>query len=88
MNALKLLTLLLVLSAVTAGCTEESQELSAEEKYAVDTIFNRQINSYHNYLDSMCKAQRDSFYKIAVDSIKKERIAEIEMFMFEIDSLP
>ena len=88
MTVLKLATLMIVIALSTAACTDESKELSAEEKYAVDTIFNRQINSYHNYLDSVCKAQRDSFYRIAVDSIKKERIAEIEMFMFEIDSLP
>jgi hypothetical protein len=88
MNVLKVLIFLVVFWAVVGGCTEEGTELTAEEKYAVDTIFNRQINGYHNFLDSICKAQRDSLYQAAVDSIKEERIAEIEMFMFEIDSLP
>lgn len=82
------LLILIMAGAVLTGCTEESRELTAEEKYAVDTIFNRQINGYHNFLDSLCKAQHDSLYDVAVDSIKKDRIAEIEMFMFEIDSLP
>jgi hypothetical protein len=88
MSVRKLLQILIMSCVLLTGCTEESQELTAEEKYAVDTIFNRQINGYHNFLDSLCKAQHDSLYKVAVDSIKKERIAEIEMFMFEIDSLP
>jgi hypothetical protein len=88
MSVRKLLQIVIMSCALLTGCTEESQELTAEEKYAVDTIFNRQINGYHNFLDSLCKAQHDSLYKVAVDSIKKERIAEIEMFMFEIDSLP
>jgi hypothetical protein len=88
MGVPKLLIILILGGAAMTGCTEESRELTAEEKYAVDTIFNRQINGYHNFLDSLCKAQRDSLYDVAVDSIKKERIAEIEMFTFEIDSLP
>ena len=88
MGVPKLLYILILSCTALTGCTDESQDLTAEEKYAVDTMFNRQINGYHNFLDSLCKAQHDSLYKLAVDSIKKERIAEIEMFMFEIDSLP
>jgi hypothetical protein len=87
MSVRKLISLLILFMVALAGCANESKELTAEEKYAVDTIFNRQINGYHNFLDSMCKARRDSLYQLAVDSIKRERIAEIEMFMFEIDSL-
>ena len=57
----------------------DSDKLSIEEKYTLDTIYANSLSNFRIMGDSLCNMQKDSFYKMAVDSIKKERIAEIEL---------
>ncbi len=82
----KLCSVAIILLCMVCGqwaCSNDSSALSAEEKYAVDTIYNRKIISWRTELDSFCKHQSDTLFFMAVDSLKKERLAEIEMLLNE-----
>lgn len=63
------------------SCGWNSKDLSAEEKYAVDTIYNRQIHVLRAESDSICNIMKDTFYTQAVDSLKKEYLKEIELLL-------
>ncbi|MFZ1749322.1 MAG: hypothetical protein WAU01_03990 [Saprospiraceae bacterium] len=65
------------------ACSPHKDPLSAEEKFAVDTIYNNQLSDWRRHLDSICVAQKDSLFVHAVDSIKKERMEEIEMLLMK-----
>lgn len=71
------------LTTTFISCGYNANELSAEEKYAVDTIFNNQLNAYRKYIDSICLADKDTLYVKAVDSLRKEGMKEIEMLLMK-----
>lgn len=62
------------------GCGVESNQLSPEEKFTVDTLYSHSLSAWRASVDSLCNAQKDSIYQSAVDSILKERRSEIDMF--------
>jgi hypothetical protein len=63
------------------SCGWNSKDLTTEEKYAVDTIYNKQILTLRAESDSLCSIMRDTFYTQAVDSLKKEYLKEIELML-------
>ncbi len=72
-----------IMFSLFASCGFNTEELTSEEKYAVDTIFNNQLNNYRNYLDSTCLANKDTLYSRTVDSLKQEGMKEIEMLLMK-----
>jgi hypothetical protein len=63
------------------SCDWNAKDLTNEEKYAVDTIYNRQIHALRAESDSLCSIMKDTFYTQAVDSLKKEYLKEIELLL-------
>ncbi len=63
------------------SCGIEEPTLTPEEKYTVDTLFNQQLNSWRTYLDSSCNASKDTIFVKLVDSLKKERMKDIESLL-------
>lgn len=70
-----------VICGVLISCGPSSDELTAEERYAVDTIFSKQLISYKREADSLCKSIQSSYYARAVDSIKTQYKEEINALM-------
>jgi hypothetical protein len=66
---------------VFSSCGWNSKELTTEEKYAVDTIYNKEIHALRTESDSLCLMMKDTFYNKAVDSLKKEYLREIELLL-------
>jgi len=73
----------LVLVIINSGCRADSKQLTSSEKYTVDTLYNNSLNEWRNTVDSMCVASKDTIYKRAVDSLKIERMAEIEIYFMK-----
>lgn len=71
------------LLTITMFSCYNANELTTEEKYAVDTIFNAQLHTYRNYVDSLCLAEKDTLYAQTVDSLKKEGLKEIELLLMK-----
>ena len=65
------------------SCGTESNELSAEERYAVDTIFSRQFNDWRKEEDSLCVVSSDTMYARMVDSLTADYMKEIEYLLKE-----
>ena len=65
------------------SCQHDSKELTPEEKYAVDTMFNNQLNNYRKKLDSICIADKDTLFARTVDSLRKEGLKEIDMLIMK-----
>lgn len=74
---------LLVLVVSNFGCSADSKQLTGSEKYTVDTLYNNTLNEWRNTVDSLCVASKDTIYKRAVDSLKTERMAEIEIYFMK-----
>jgi len=85
MNQVKWMIVLgfLVLVIINSGCRADSKQLTSSEKYTVDTLYNNSLNEWRNTVDSMCVASKDTIYKRAVDSLKVERMAEIEIYFMK-----
>jgi len=82
-NYRNMLVCVLVSAGVLISCSADQGELTAEEKYAVDTIYNRKLITWRVELDSLCKQQSDTLFARAVDSLKKERLEEIRLLFNE-----
>lgn len=74
---------LMALVLLNSGCSADSKQLTAAEKYTVDTLYNNTLNEWRNTVDSLCVANRDTIYQRAVDSLKTERMAEIEIYFMK-----
>ena len=74
---------LMVLVLLNSGCSADSKQHTAAEKYTVDTLYNNTLNEWRNTVDSLCVANRDTIYQRAVDSLKTERMAEIEIYFMK-----
>lgn len=68
---------------VFASCQHDTKELTPEEKYTVDTMFNNQLSNYRKQLDSICIAEKDTLFARTVDSLRKEGLKEIEMLIMK-----
>ncbi|MCE2789039.1 MAG: hypothetical protein LW630_03895 [Saprospiraceae bacterium] len=75
-----------VLLGMLISCSADPGELTAEEKYAVDTIYNRKLITWRVELDTLCKQQSDTLFARAIDSLKRERLEEIRLLFNETSS--
>ncbi|MBK8518599.1 MAG: hypothetical protein IPL55_20640 [Saprospiraceae bacterium] len=64
-----------------SSCGYDVQELTPQEKYTVDTLYSSQINVWRSIIDSTCNKAKDTLFIRAVDSLKKERMKEIEALL-------
>lgn len=79
------LPLLSLLFCLLAACTPEPPPtLSWKERDLVDSLYRLQITSLRPTLDSLCTARFDSALQFKVDSMMKERTAEIERYLEKI----
>ena len=63
------------------SCGIEESSLTPEEKFTVDTLFNQQLSSWRTFVDSSCNATKDTIFVQLVDSIKEERMKDIESLL-------
>jgi hypothetical protein len=80
-NLTKSAKYLLVCLVFVYACGIEEPSLTPEEKYTVDTLFNQQLVSWRLHVDSSCTASKDTIFVKLVDSIKNERMQEIESLL-------
>ena len=78
---LKLAALLVI--CLFTSCGLEGGQLSPEEKNTVDTLYTNQLNGWRNKIDSICNAEKDSIFVWVVDSLRNERMEEIEMLLMK-----
>jgi len=65
------------------SCGLDGDQLTPEEKNTVDTLYINQLNTWRNKVDSICNADKDTILVQVVDSLKKERMEEIEMLFMK-----
>jgi len=65
------------------SCGLDSEQLTPEEKNTVDTLYTNQLNEWRNRIDSICNVDKDSIFVWVVDSLKKERMEEIDMLLMK-----
>lgn len=63
------------------SCARDPDDLSLEERYAVDTIYSNRFERFRSETDSMCQVIRDSVYNHVLDSLKTDYLREIEMML-------
>ena len=80
-NWLKSKTYLFTTIVFLCSCGIDEPSLTPEEKYTVDTLFNQQLSSYRTFLDSSCTASKDTIFVRLVDSLKNERMKDIESLL-------
>ncbi len=59
------------------ACTNRPVSPSKASRRAIDTIFQQKVIALQPTMDSICTHLKDSVYKVAVDSILEERMAEM-----------
>lgn len=59
------------------SCTNRPVSPSKASRRAIDTIFQLKVIALQPKMDSICTHVKDSIYKVAVDSILEERMAEM-----------
>ena len=71
--------IIVILLMCIVSCTDPNAgQLTDAQLSLVDTLYNRDIDSIRIFYDSLCKAQHDSIFNSAVDSILEVRLKEIE----------
>ncbi len=74
----KYLTMFVLVAVGLLSCGIDDNQLTAEEKYTVDTLFGNKLNDLRIYTDSLCKVERDTLFIRYADSMHSVRIKEIE----------
>jgi hypothetical protein len=78
-----LISAALMVMIIFTSCGLDGGQLSPEEKNTVDTLYTNQLNGWRNKIDSICNAEKDSIFVWVVDSLKNERMEEIEMLIMK-----
>lgn len=60
------------------SCGNADTPLDAETRQVIDSISAAQIRSARAELDSLCKRDRTTVLPLLIDSLRKERLKEIE----------
>ena len=77
-----LMLLALSLPGFIASCNKGPETtLTKEQEIWVDTLFNRMVKQLDAEADSLCSRDSKYLFETAVDSIKQERIKEIEKIL-------
>lgn len=75
----KLAVFILCMVFLCPSCGYDKDALSEEEKRYVDSLYNQSVNDFRRTIDSICNKQKDALFNQVIDSLKKERLEEIEM---------
>jgi hypothetical protein len=59
---------------------QDGEQLTPEQRYIVDTLYARQLNTLRLKGDSICRTQKDSMYQMAVDSLQDVYLEEFEYY--------
>lgn len=70
--------LILFFAFLFSSCEPEIPNLTSAERKMADSLYRNEMRVFRKNLDSLCLAKKDSLLPIYVDSMKKERIIEIE----------
>ncbi len=73
--------LVLLMSIHWASCTTKGKELTAEEKYVVDTMYSNRVSQYRMEADSLCKIYTSTHFENVRDSLQDETMIEIELLL-------
>jgi len=78
-NTILYLGLFFLVFTLFGQCKDEApKRLDSKTVYMIDTMMARHFKNLNVELDSICVSQQDSLVAIAMDSIKKVRLREIE----------
>lgn len=79
---------LVLFCACFVGCGDPTiPGLSMSERKLADSLYRDEMKVFRPKMDSICTALQDSLLPIYIDSMKKERIAEIERQLERIKKL-
>lgn len=63
---------------MSLGCEEKPRPILNTERYLIDSAYLDRIDSVKALIDSLCYKMREERYKLILDSIIEERVAEIQ----------
>ena len=66
---------------ILTACGNDASVLTAEERYAVDSIYARQFNTLKIKSDSICTTISDTLYNRMVDSLTADYMKELEYLL-------
>lgn len=69
------------LLVLVIGCTSRPVEPTRSSRHTIDTIYQRRVSMMQPELDSLCNAIRERDYQYTVDSLLKERKAEMNILV-------
>ena len=69
------------------GCESEIPDLSSSERKIADSIYRNEMKVFRPEMDSLCVVLKDSLMSAYVDSMKKERLEEIEKQLERIKNM-
>ncbi|MCB0522637.1 MAG: hypothetical protein H6577_10970 [Lewinellaceae bacterium] len=85
MVQLKTSALFACIAFLAAACTEDPPPtLLYKDREIIDSLFKIQVDSLRPRFDSLCNARFDSAVQYKVDSIMRERQAEIQKYLERI----
>lgn len=67
-----------VLSAFVPACEVANKPMDADTRQAIDSIVGAKMGATQLELDSLCTVQRNTRLPHLIDSIKQQRLMEIE----------
>jgi len=77
-------SLVLIILIGLYSCDDKSKQLTPEERYTVDTLYQNDLVKQRTLIDTLCATRRDSIFGSASDSLYKQNISEIEeLFMIK-----
>lgn len=63
------------------SCADSPKGISAADRVVIDSLFNVEKDLIQVELDSLCNLKRERLFKQSVDSISRQRIAEINQII-------
>lgn len=63
------------------SCTDVPKGFSENERILLDSLFNSEKVRIQGELDSLCIVERERLFNRAIDSISRQRIAEINQII-------
>lgn len=61
------------------SCQDEKQ-ITPEQRYIADTLYNSQLTRLRLEADSLCQVYQDSFYRQAIDSLEDVYLEELDYY--------
>lgn len=74
-----------LLAGLAAACTDANAPLDPKVRYRIDSIATAQIQQAREEMDSLCAQERTRRLPVLMDSIRRQRLREIER---QLQTLP